>query len=271
MSLSKFPSLRRPSLGLLAGLLLLAAPIAQAQIFSGGDNEARKAIIDLRARLDQNAENMRNSQAASERLRSELSEQVKQLQRSVLELNAMIEQLRGELAGLRGADEQALKAVSDQQRRVTDLQQDLDGRLRKLEPQRVSLDGREFLAQQSETREYNDALTLLRQGDFPSAATALGGFVVRYPESGYALSAYYWLGNAQYGNRDYANSIESFRKVITRSPQHPRAPEAALAIANCQIELGQKDAAKNTLSELLRVFPKAEAAQAARDRLASLK
>lgn len=261
----------RSLLAPVAALLLVAAPGAQAQIFGGGDNEARKAIIDLRARLDQNAENMRASQAASERLRAELSEQVKQLQRSVLELNATIEQLRGELAGLRGADEQALKAVADQQRRVTDLQQDLDARLRKLEPQRVNVDGREFLAQQSESREYNDALTLLRQGDFPSAATALNGFVVRYPESGYALSAHYWLGNAQYGNRDYLNAIESFRKLVTRAPQHPRSPEAVLAIANCQIELGQKDAAKQTLAELLRVYPKAEAAQAARDRLANLK
>lgn len=251
-------------------LLALAGSAAQAQLF-GGDNEARKAIIDLRTRLDQNAENLRASQAASERLRGELSEQVRQLQRSVLDLNAQIEQQRSEIANLRGSNEQLSRELADQQRRLTDVQQGLDQRLRKMEPQRVTLDGREFMAQATETRDYNDALTLLRQGDFVSAATALQAFQVRHPDSGYAPSVSYWLGNALYGKREYPAAIESFRRLVSTAPEHPRAPEALLAVANCQIELNEKKAARATLDELLRVYPRSEAAQAGRDRLATLK
>lgn len=265
------PTRSGPSPLRLAVLLLAlgAGGAAQAQLFA--DNDARKAIIDLRARLDQNAENLRASQTASERLRTELTDLVKQLQRSVLELNTQNEQLRTELAAQRGNNEQILRDLGELQRRLADQSQTLDQRLRKLEPQRVGLDGREFLAQTSETRDYNDALTLLRQGDFVAAASALKAFQSRYPESGYLNSVRYWLGNALYGKREYAGAIESFRALVLTQPDHPRAPEALLAVANCQIELKDNKAARATLDELVRTFPKSEAATAARERLSTLK
>ncbi len=81
----------------------------------------------------------------------------------------------------------------------------------------------------------------------------------------------FWLGNAQYGNRQYAAAIASFRALVSNAPGHPKAPEALLAIANCQAELKDRPAARRTLDELLRQYPQSEAAQAGRDRLATLK
>ena len=56
------------------------------------------------------------------------------------------------------------------------------------------------------------------------------------PGSGYADSARFWLGNALYGKRDYKEAITAFRTMANSAPDHPRAPEALLAIANCQVE-----------------------------------
>jgi TolA-binding protein len=50
-----------------------------------------------------------------------------------------------------------------------------------------------------------------------------------------------------------------------------RAPEAALSIANCQLELKDNRAARKTLEDLVRVYPQSEAAAAAKERLARLK
>ena len=50
-----------------------------------------------------------------------------------------------------------------------------------------------------------------------------------------------------------------------------RAPEAMLAIANCQAELKDSKSARRTIDELLKTYPKSEAAQAGRERLAALK
>jgi TolA-binding protein len=81
----------------------------------------------------------------------------------------------------------------------------------------------------------------------------------------------FWLGNAQYANRDYRGAIGNFRALLTAAPDHPRAPEAVLSIANCQIELKDNPAARRTLDELVKTYPQSEAANAAKERLARLR
>ncbi len=86
-----------------------------------------------------------------------------------------------------------------------------------------------------------------------------------------AVMAVFWLGNAQYGKRDYAQAIGSFRSLVTAVPDSPRAPEAMLSLANSQLELKDAKGARKTLDDLLKTYPKSEAAQAARERIAALK
>jgi tol-pal system protein YbgF len=245
----------------LGALLALTGP-ARAGLLE--DDEARKAILDLRAKLEQ----LRNEQSAATR---QLAEQVQALQRSLLDLNNQNEQLRAEIARLRGQDEQILRDLSEVQRKQKDIVQGVDERMRKLEPQQVSVDGKTFMADPEEKRLYDDAMTSLRGGDFDRAAPALAGFLKRYPASGYVDAVRYWLGNAQYGQRQYKDAIATFRAFVTAAPDHPRAPEALLALANCQAELKDNKSAKKTLEELIKQYPKSEAAQVGRERLVGLK
>lgn len=252
-----------------ASMLAMAAAFAtpaQAGLFD--DAEARKAILDLRARIDQSAEQGRAQQAEQN---AQLSEQLSQLRRSLLELNSQIDLMRTEIAKLRGQDEQLAREVSELQRKQKDLVQGVDERVRKLEPQKVSVDGKEILADNDEKRMYDDAIALFRRGEFGPAAAALLAFQRRYPASGYAESVTFWLGNAHYGLRDYKEAIASFRALVKNAPEHARAPEALLSIANCQIELKDPKAARRTIDELMKTYPKSEAAQAGRERLVSLR
>jgi len=59
--------------------------------------------------------------------------------------------------------------------------------------------------------------------------------------------------------------------MLTLAPDHARAPEAMLSIANCQIELKDPKAARRTLEDLIRIYPQSEATQAAKDRLARIR
>jgi len=104
-----------------------------------------------------------------------------------------------------------------------------------------------------------------------AAATSFLAFQKRYPKSGYAESVQFWLGNAQYGKREYREAMTSFRSYVAVAPESPRAPEALLSLANCQLELKDSKGARKTLDDLVKAYPKSEAAQAGRDRLASLK
>ncbi len=248
------------------GALLLALATggaAQAQLFP--DNEARKAIVDLRVATEQ-------QHKVQADLNKDLAEQIAVLKRSLLELNSQLEALRSDLAKQRGANEQLARDVSELQRRQKDISQAVDDRMRRLEPQKVSFDGREFIADPDEKRQYDEAFSLLRGGDFAAAAAALNGFLTRWPHSGYGNAARFWLGNALYGKRDLKESITAFRNFIAVAPpEHARVPEALLAIANSQSEAKDTKGARATLGELLKKYPESEAAQAGKERLAALK
>jgi tol-pal system protein YbgF len=114
-------------------------------------------------------------------------------------------------------------------------------------------------------------MALLRSSDFAGTTAALTAFRKRWPASGYNDSVLFWLGNAQFGARQYKEAVPSFRALVNSSPDSPKAPEALLAIANCQAELKDIKGARRTVDELLKTYPKSEAAQAGRERLASLK
>jgi tol-pal system protein YbgF len=240
----------------------LVAPSAHAGLFD--DDEARRAILDIRQKIEQGSERQRAGQA-------ETTEQINQLKRSLLELNNQLEQMRGDNAKLRGQNEELARAVSEMQRKQKDLQSGLDDRMRKFEPQKISLDGREFSVEPDEKRQYDEAMELLRKSDFAGTANALTAFRKRWPSSGYGDSALFWLGNAQYGSRQYKEAIASFRALVGAAPDSVKSPEALLAIANCQAELKDTKSARRTIDELLKSYPQSEAAQAGRERLASLK
>lgn len=252
------------------GAALLAAALLAAPAHAGlfDDDEARRAILDLRQKLEQVNEQQRVRQAE---LNAQLLEQIAQLKRSLLELNNQIELLRADNAKLRGQDEQLARDVAEVQRRLKDVQQGVDERVRKLEPQKVTLDGKEFTADPDEKRQYDDAIAQLRRADFAAATTSLGAFQRRWPTSGYSDAVLFWLGNAHYGKREYKEAIASFRTLAATFPDNPRTPEALLAIANCQIELRDAKTARRTLDELVKAYPASEAAQAGRERLVSLK
>jgi tol-pal system protein YbgF len=132
---------------------------------------------------------------------------------------------------------------------------------------RVLFEGREFAAELLERRDFELAMVLIRKSDFAAAQKAFFDFLTKYPKSGYAPSGLFWLGNAQYQTRDYKEAILNFRLMISTAPDHLRAPEAALLVANCQAELKDTRGARKTLDDLIKAYPASEAAGAAKDRL----
>lgn len=240
---------------------LMGAGSVQAALFS--DDEARKAILDLRAKLQQ-------AEAKADARAQEQGEQLQVLRKSLLELNTQLDLLRSDLARSRGAQEQLARDLAELQRQQRDLVSGVDERVRRLEPIKVTVDGREFSADPQEKRQFDDAVARLRTGDFDGATGLLAAFIRRYPSSGYLESAHFWWGNALYGKRDYKEAIAAFR-VTARATDHPRAPESILAIANCFIETKDTKTARAALTDLIKLYPESEAAKAAKERLATLR
>ena len=246
-------------------LLLAACTLAlhaNAGLFE--DDEARRAILDLRQKVDV------SQQRTTDALKKANDDNT-QLRRSLLDLASEIETLRSEMATLRGQNEQLTRGVTDMQRVQKDLTQGVDERLRKVEPGKVTVDGREFAAEPAEKQAFEAALAMLRKGDFAVAQSSFLDFIKRYPQSGYKSSAWFWLANAQYALRDYRSAVTNFRSLLAADPEHLRAPEALLSMANCQLELKDAKAARKTLEDILKTYPQSEAAQVAKERLTKLK
>jgi tol-pal system protein YbgF len=238
--------------------VLFLASSANAALFE--DDDARRAILELRQKVDASQIELKKS-----------AEDNAQLRRSLLDLSSQIEAMRADVAKMRGADEQLTRDVADVQRRQKDLTQGVEDRLRMFEPSKVTVDGREFVAQPAEARDFESALAIMRKGDFAPAQAAFLDFNKRYPDSGYKPSVLFWLGNAQYALRSYREAIVNFRALLTLAPDNARAPEASLSIANCQLELKDTKSARKTFEDLIKVYPQSEAAAVAKDRLIKLK
>ncbi|MGO4303167.1 tol-pal system protein YbgF [Cupriavidus sp. RAF12] len=234
---------------------MLAATSAHAGVFD--DDEARRAVITLRDQFN-------GFQATA-------SQRIDQNSRTQLDMQNQLEGLRQEVARLRGQNEVLQNTVDALQKQQKDYYADLDARLKKFEPQQVTVDGREGVAQATEKPEYDAALKQFQSGDFKGAGSAFSAFAKKYPQSPYLPLAQFWLGNSLYAQRDYKGSTNVLQNMVQAYPTHPKVPDAMIAIANNQLESGQKAAAKKTLETVVAKYPGTEGAQAASNRLKTLK
>ncbi|HTN49695.1 MAG TPA: tol-pal system protein YbgF [Burkholderiaceae bacterium] len=231
--------------------LVLCSSAAAAQLFS--DDDARKAILELRQRLNS--------------VQSELTARLDTAQRNQLEMANQNESLRQEIARLRGQVETLTNEVATLQKRNRDLYADLDARLKKFEPSTVTIDGRSATVERAEQAAYDAALAQFRGGDFRGAIAGFQQFSTRYPASAYVPAAQYFIGSAYFALKDYKASIAANQVVLDRYKDSPRAPEALLSIADSQLQMADKRAANRTLTRVVQEYPDSEAAVLARERL----
>ncbi len=185
----------RISIAVFAVALALASSPALA-IF--GDDEARKAILELRAKVAEQERQLREKDA-------ELATRIERLEaanRAQLEFANTVDLQRREIANLRGQVETLTHEVATLQQRNRDLYADLDNRMKAFEPLSTTIDGKAVTVERAEQTAYDAALAQFRAGDFRGASQALQVFLARWPRSAYAPSANSWLGNSFYGMKD---------------------------------------------------------------------
>lgn len=223
------------------------------------DDEARKAILDLRAKVDAITRDMQG------RIDNKADKSI------TIDMLNQHEQTMQEIARLRGQIETLANELANAQKHQKDYYADLDARIKKLEPRQETIDGRVADVMPSEKQSYDAAMEQFKSGDFKEAAAALQDFVKRYPQSAYAANAQYTLGAAYYAVRDYKKAIAAQEVVTTDYRDSAKAPDAMLNIAANYLELNDKKSAKKALQQLVKAFPDSSAAQAAKSRLAALK
>jgi tol-pal system protein YbgF len=263
----------QPTRSLVPGLVLAACLLAPWSVQAGlfDDEEARKAILELRARVN---ENNRNQAAQIDGLNKqvlELNARLDQASRGQLEAQTQMELLRQDIARLRGLLEVQLNYLTSElgktQRAHRDLASDVDTRVKRFEPVQVMIDGKPANVDPAEKRMFDAALSLFRAGEFRAAQLEFMQLLAQFPSTAYGPQSSFWIGSAQFGQKDYRGALATHQGLLAKHPDHPRAADAALSVGLSQLELGDRRAAKASLQQVVEKFGDSPAAQTAKDRL----
>lgn len=276
----------------ISGAMLLAPaayPVnAQAAIFS--DDEARKAILDLRIRFEELRNQVQDLGKQIQALNTELKETQQVVQKKAdgqgqLGVQSDMERLRQELARARGQIEELVNELTTTQKRQRDLDQmvdkriaevktkvgEVDNRLTAFEPIVVSVDGMEIRVDPAEKRLFDAAIESFRAGEFKQSAAQLRSMMDRFPDSAYMPSLVFWFGSANYAQREFKGAITSFTAFLKTYAEHPRAADARLNLGLAQADAGERAAARKTLQNVVDRHPESNAAVVAKERLSKLK
>ncbi len=231
------------------------------------DDEARKAIIELRERVKA------QQQLSNDRL-TEIAAKLEKLEatsRGQLILNQTLESQHSEIAKLRNELEIVTNNLANTQRRIKEYYGDIDARIRKFEPKQIEIDNRLVNVSQEETNAYEAAIDAYKNSDFNTAASLLDEFNRRYPSSGYNSPALYYAGIAHFAKKDYKTAAIVLQKFLDKYPNNGRAPDVMLSLADSHISLKDFKTARKILEQLLTKTPEGPLAESAKKRLTLIK
>lgn len=215
--------------------LLWAATLLFSSVFmlpahAFADDEARRAILELRQQI-------RQMQEQNQQARFMLAGQIETLQQELTEVRGQLERMRFELDINKRAGQDQSGGSSIQ------------------------------VSNPQEQAAFDNAMGLFRSGKYKEAAQGLTGFINDYPNSQLASEAKFYLGSSQYATKDFKGSVAQLQRLVQEAPNDPRAPDALLIVAASKIEINDMAGAKGVLQKIVRDYPQSSAAETAKSRL----
>jgi tol-pal system protein YbgF len=130
------------------------------------------------------------------------------------------------------------------------------------------------LAEGNTKADYQAAFNLVKEGQYDRAIGAFQTFLAANPESSLADNAQYWLGEAFYLNKAYAEAQSAFQRVIDKYPQSRKLPDVLIKIGYCRYEMKQYESAREVLGQVVARYvdtPEGHLAQQRLDRMTAEK
>jgi tol-pal system protein YbgF len=124
-------------------------------------------------------------------------------------------------------------------------------------------------ATEAEAQLYKKAFDLYYGRDYAQAIARFEELLKKFPSSTYADNCFYWIGECQFSQGNYAKAIASFRKVFT-FPETEKADDAQLKLGYCYLRLGEKKQAADEFKKVVSLYPDSEYAERAKEELAKL-
>ena len=108
---------------------------------------------------------------------------------------------------------------------------------------------------QDEQKSYQKAFDLLRALRYDKAIEAFRDFLRQFPTGRYGHIAQYWIGEANYAQRRFADAVVDYQALLNNYTNSPKLAEAMLKIGYSQFELKQYEQARESLDRLIKSYP----------------
>ncbi len=109
-----------------------------------------------------------------------------------------------------------------------------------------------------------------KEGDYPLSRQLYDDFMKKWPRDELIGEAHFGRGETFYAEDKCREALAEYGKVIADYAKSPSAPSAYLRSGDCFGKLKMKDEARLALEELIKNYPRSEAAKEAKARLAAL-
>jgi len=240
--------------------------------------------------------------------KNELSESRAENQRLKTDLTLRLENLQSEMRSLSTGIEEYKELLKRPSKEMDRFKEDMEGRWRGWEERRKTqeerikeiedrlkgLDGKtagstskpmesERLASTKEVPTelkgvstgmgdiYKDAYETFHKGDLEGARRKFEAFLKQYPNTELSDNAQYWIGETYYLKKDLERAILEYEKAIVKYPEGDKIPAALFKQALAFSELGDKANARNLLKRVIEKYPRSEQAEMAKKKLETIK
>ncbi|GMQ91407.1 MAG: hypothetical protein BMS9Abin11_0715 [Gammaproteobacteria bacterium] len=123
----------------------------------------------------------------------------------------------------------------------------------------------------NESKDFDAAFNLLKQGYYSRAIKAFSEFAGRYPNSALVSNAHYWIGRSHFVLRNFKQALTSFQKVLDDHPKSRKASDALLKIGFTHYEMKNWGLARESLRQVVKRYPGSRNAKSAQIRLNKMK
>ena len=117
---------------------------------------------------------------------------------------------------------------------------------------------------------YSNGLRDITSGKYDLARSEFQDYLKYYGDTDLASNAQFYLGEIAYSQRQYAQAVAEYDKVLTNYPKSFKLAPARLKKGMALIELGQKSSGVKELREVVKRYPGTEEERRARARLKEL-
>lgn len=221
----------------------------------------------------------------------EMEENAELNRRNLADSGAILDTMVSEMQSLRGTFEQVSFKLSQNDERSERLQEDLEFRLQEIEKRLVALEkaqaammlaasesgtGAEVLDASESGEKLTGEETLKKARGYFDAANYkialafLRSFKKRFPQDAGNEEAQFLMAESLRLDGDLKSALQEYQVLIDAYPKSTRIPTVMLRQGESFAALGDKDAATLFWNELVRAYPRAPEAEAAKTKLKEL-